>query len=368
MLKLGLSVFAGTILAVAGVSMSPPDAAAFGTPSLRNYVEPEIQLVRRRRYGRMRIYRGYRGYSARFFVAPPGVMGPPRAMAPARGDRLPHRPGAFWPDAYGRIFDDMFGPYGAPNRGDTLPPPPRHGARNSPNMREQPAPALGHLVGICGEQADELANWPLAQIEKAVRPTEGQRAALTALRDAALSAATTLHAACPTESSSGPAARLEGVGNSLAAVGRAIDTLRPAVDTFYMSLDEEQKAQLIKLILLGSQRDGASSVRGSLARVCEDPSLLGFTKWSVERIRSAIRASDEQRAALEELWSTSHRATKALEVECPTDTPLTPSRRLETMRKQLDAILEAVSLLRPVLARFYDTLNDEQKRRFDSMS
>jgi len=38
------------------------------------------------------------------------------------------------------------------------------------------------------------------------------------------------------------------------------------------------------------------------------------------------------------------------------------------MRKQPDAILEAVSLLRPVLARFYDMLNDEQKKRFDSMS
>jgi len=37
------------------------------------------------------------------------------------------------------------------------------------------------------------------------------------------------------------------------------------------------------------------------------------------------------------------------------------------MRKQPDAILEAVSVLR-VLARFYDTLNDEQKKRFDSMS
>jgi LTXXQ motif family protein len=37
------------------------------------------------------------------------------------------------------------------------------------------------------------------------------------------------------------------------------------------------------------------------------------------------------------------------------------------MEKRLDATLDAVKTVRPPLAKFYDSLSDEQKARFNSL-
>ena len=52
---------------------------------------------------------------------------------------------------------------------------------------------------------------------------------------------------------------------------------------------------------------------------------------------------------------------------CPTAIPLTPIARLETAEKRLQAVVDAIQIVRPPLERLYDLLNPEQKQRFDAM-
>ena len=51
---------------------------------------------------------------------------------------------------------------------------------------------------------------------------------------------------------------------------------------------------------------------------------------------------------------------------CPSELPLTPTGRLGVMEGRVNpTMLQAIATLRPALAKFYATLNDEQKARFN---
>jgi hypothetical protein len=52
---------------------------------------------------------------------------------------------------------------------------------------------------------------------------------------------------------------------------------------------------------------------------------------------------------------------------CPSDLPDTPTGRIAAMRNRLEAMLKAVTLVRPALDRFYNSLSDEQKARFNAV-
>lgn len=54
---------------------------------------------------------------------------------------------------------------------------------------------------------------------------------------------------------------------------------------------------------------------------------------------------------------------------CPPENafPLTPPGRLDSMTARLDATLQTVQTVRPALERFYDSLSDEQKERFNEL-
>jgi hypothetical protein len=60
-------------------------------------------------------------------------------------------------------------------------------------------------------------------------------------------------------------------------------------------------------------------------------------------------------------------AAERLKVDCPTYQTLTPTGRVEATEKRLDATLSAVKTMQPALAKFYDSLSDEQKARFNSL-
>jgi LTXXQ motif family protein len=52
---------------------------------------------------------------------------------------------------------------------------------------------------------------------------------------------------------------------------------------------------------------------------------------------------------------------------CPTAVPMTPLSRMQVMIGRLQATLDAIAIVRPALERFYDSLTDEQRARFDAM-
>lgn len=88
-----------------------------------------------------------------------------------------------------------------------------------------------------------IPEWPQAQIEKRLQPSEGQRALLDKLRDATLTAAEALEAACPAEPPATPPARLAALADRLDTLLQGVRLVRAALNDFYGSLTDEQKAQ-----------------------------------------------------------------------------------------------------------------------------
>ena len=81
-----------------------------------------------------------------------------------------------------------------------------------------------------------------------------------------------------------------------------------------------------------------------------------------------MQPTDAQRPALEELRAASSKAIDILKAGCPTDLPSTPTGRLAAMESRLQVMLQAVQTVRPPLDRFYRSLTDEQKARFNAVS
>ena len=88
----------------------------------------------------------------------------------------------------------------------------------------------------------------------------------------------------------------------------------------------------------------------------------------LDQIERAVRPNEAQRGALRELQDATAEATNLLKSDCPSYRALTPVVRLEAMEQRLDAMSRAVHTVQPALARFYGSLGDEQKERFNRLS
>jgi hypothetical protein len=113
------------------------------------------------------------------------------------------------------------------------------------------------------------------------------------------------------------------------------------------------------------QRDTGSS-RSISADLCSGQTA-GLTDWPVERIAQTIEPNDAQRAALDELRGATAKALDVLKAACPTDLPSTPTGRIDAMHQRLAAMLQAVRIVRPAMEKLYQSLNDEQKARFNAL-
>jgi hypothetical protein len=99
------------------------------------------------------------------------------------------------------------------------------------------------LTQSCGAAQPGVTEWPAAEIEARLHPTEAQRASLKALQDASAKAADLLKSSCPTAEPITPPARLEAIANRLETMLQAVKMVRAALDDFYGKLNDEQKAQ-----------------------------------------------------------------------------------------------------------------------------
>ena len=103
------------------------------------------------------------------------------------------------------------------------------------------------------------------------------------------------------------------------------------------------------------------------AEVCRD-NAAQLTDWPIERISAVVEPTDAQRPALEELRAASAKAIDMLKAGCPKDLPSIPTGRLSAMEGRLQVMLAAVQTVRPALERFYQSLSDEQKARFNAIA
>jgi hypothetical protein len=86
------------------------------------------------------------------------------------------------------------------------------------------------------------------------------------------------------------------------------------------------------------------------------------------RIRQIVRPTAEQEKTLDDLISASSKAKEIIVGSCPKEIPLTPPSRLDAAEKRLEAMIQAVEIVRPPLQMFYDALSDEQKQRLEARS
>jgi hypothetical protein len=87
----------------------------------------------------------------------------------------------------------------------------------------------------------------------------------------------------------------------------------------------------------------------------------------VDEIQKAVNPDEKQLAALDELGNASVKAAQIVKASCPADIALTAPARIDDMKQRIDAMIEAVALVRKPLEDFYGMLSDEQKARFNAV-
>ena len=106
----------------------------------------------------------------------------------------------------------------------------------------------------------------------------------------------------------------------------------------------------------------------AVQELCRQPGS-GVTAWPFAEIEQKVGLNGDQKQLLDDVRKASQDAAAAFKTSCPAENafPLTPPGRLTAMIARLDATLEAVQTVRPALEKFYNSLSDEQKERFNQL-
>jgi ABC-type transporter MlaC component len=282
----------------------------------------------------------------------------------------PYAYDTFWPYAYDDFYDGMFGAYALGYGGTyaSVGPSGDYGGGYAPSGSARGRYARGSAGGrnieadLCSGQTAGLTDWPIERIAQTAN--DAQRGLLNDLKSATAEALDILKAACPTALPSTPTGRIDAMRQRLEAMLTAVRIVRPALEKFYGSLNDEQKA---RFDALSTDNGDQRQAQRDLTQVC-GARAAGIGKLPVERIEGAVQPDDTQHSALQQLRDAMSQAADALNSECPTYHTLTPVGRLQAMEQRLDAMLHAVETVQPALEKFYASLSDEQKERFNRLS
>jgi hypothetical protein len=280
----------------------------------------------------------------------------------------PYANDTFWPYAYDDVYDGIFGAY-APDS-TAYASVPTHGRRQATRGPVAAGLAPAGSAQICTAQASGLTDWPIERIAQQVGPDDTQRTLLDQLKDATAKAVNLLQSACPTDLPSTPTGRLAEMRQRVQSMLQAVQLVRPALDKFYQSLSDEQKERFISLEadpIAGGTSKAARAARQqpNPAQACGGSAQI--TGLPINQIQQLLHPTDAQRAALQDLNDATTRAAAILSANCSDDQSLTPPGRLAAMEKRLSGMLQAADTVQPAMAKFYNSLTDEQKARFDRM-
>jgi hypothetical protein len=110
----------------------------------------------------------------------------------------------------------------------------------------------------------------------------------------------------------------------------------------------------------------AAPLAGELRQMCGEDSS-DIAGWPIDRIQQIVAPTEAQRAALDDLANASIKAAQIIKAACPTTVSFTPTGRLDAMQMRIEAMIEAVNVVRGPLERFYDLLTDEQRARLTAV-
>ena len=94
--------------------------------------------------------------------------------------------------------------------------------------------------------------------------------------------------------------------------------------------------------------------------------IEALTHQPIRDIAQVVGPDEPQRALLNELQAVTSKALEVLKAACSRELPNSPTEQIEAMRTRLVVMLQAVRIMRPALETFYQSLNDEQRARFDA--
>jgi LTXXQ motif family protein len=261
----------------------------------------------------------------------------------------------FWAYGYGDIYEAIFSPYaydeyvegpGAPARMATL---------------------TQGMAQSCADEAAEVTGWPIDQIQGAVQPNQEQTALLDDLGNAVVEASHEIKMHCPTSVSFTPTGRLAEMHQRLQTLVTAVNTVSPPLTKFYDALNDEQKARFNDIAPATPNAPVAGrSPRGTEASP-QAQCNASIMAWPSDQIDRVVRPSDAQRVKLEALQSATAQSADTIKAACPSEVPSTPPNRIAAIGKRLQAMLQAVETVQPVLTDFYNSLSDDQKARFNTM-
>jgi len=106
---------------------------------------------------------------------------------------------------------------------------------------------------------------------------------------------------------------------------------------------------------------------GSTAAIVCGERVPALTDWPIMQIAQTVQPDQMQEAALNDLKDGAAKALNTLQSACPDDLPSTPPGRVAAMHKRVESMLAALGAVQPPLQRFYDSLSDEQKARFNAV-
>jgi hypothetical protein len=115
----------------------------------------------------------------------------------------------------------------------------------------------------------------------------------------------------------------------------------------------------------GAAASGAATT--AMADMCGSDSrdIAGFP---IDQFQAAIQPNSEQSAALDELANASQKASEIIRNSCPKDVALTAPSRLAEMQQRVQAMSDAVNILKPALDKFYGLLSDDQKAKVTALA
>jgi hypothetical protein len=279
-----------------------------------------------------------------------------------------YEPG-YWAYAYDDFFDGVFWGYeGAP--ADYV-----YAPDEAPSQASRSAAPAKYATArqLCKQPGSGITAWPFADITKKVNLNAEQKDLLGQMKDASKDAAKQFTESCPAESNfaTTPPGRLDAMTARLDATLQAVETVRPALERFYASLSDEQKERFNEIgpdnakiaAAAKSETQGSGSDQ---AASCGEPKP-GLSNLPIERIEDTVKPDDSQEAKLKDLETATNDAVGVLQAACPDEVPMTPPGRLDAMEKRLKAMVEAANTVKPSLGSFYNSLNDEQKARFNKL-
>jgi hypothetical protein len=287
----------------------------------------------------------------------------------------PYAYDTFWPYAYDDVYAGIFGGY-AP---EYYAPEDAYAYAGSQASERAYARAAGprsartettnseRFTGnsrICSGEAQGLTDFSIQKIVEQVQPSQKQQRLLDELKAETIQAVNILQEACPADLPSTAIGRIAAMRARVDAMLKAVQIVGPGLEKFYQSLSDEQRS---RFNALDQSEQAARPQQANLDRVCKGQDSTQ-SPLPIDRIQRTLHLDPDQDTALKDLDDATMKAAEILKAQCkPVDT-LTPTGRLAAMEMRLSAMSKALEITQAALDKFYASLSDEQKARFDRIN